>query len=409
MPDYSILNSQPGQIDLRVAAAAMSGALNPQSINSSVVPICSTGNCSWPIYHSLAVCSACANLSASVQTNNKYQYLLLNGFILDPSAPSQFDNEYDTNGLTLNVSTTFGSLKTIAFPNHGDVIVDVFEVSSSGPIVAAPIAFECILQFFVKTYNSSVLNGVYIEQELDSLTKSRPTTMASLDDVPVTGNSFLNLTIDGETFSVDATSEYSLSEWFNGTFTGVVMSTRDATYYYSSDIMNSIYQALTGTQDQVYATNSKNYVADLNPIFKNTEKTMKTMLRNGYVPIFQEKPRASGHGPAVGTATRYETFPHVVWPWIILPALVQFLALAFLALVILNTRSAEVEVYKGSLLSVLFHGINENSWRQMSALDEQSALEAEAHDTEMELVSRDGIGWRLLPRYKDKEGADGQA
>ena len=409
-PNYFALTADPDEVDVRVAAAALDGALNPQPINSSVVPICSTGNCTWPIYHSLAVCSNCANLSTQVRTTSDYQYVLPNGALLNPAQPSQFDDEYDTSGLVLNVTTTYDGLDTISFPNDGRVIADVFAISQTGLYedlsAEGPIAFECILQFCVKTYNASVQDGVFYEQELDWLGETGPTTMVTFDDLPVTVgfglDSFQNITVDGATFSVNTIDLYTVSNWFSTTFNGTVMSGRDSVFYYSSDTMNSIHQALTGQENQVYIMDKKDYVSDLNPIFKNMERTMTTMLRNGYLGE-----RSNGTGLAVGTATRDETYLHVVWPWIILPALVQVLVLLFLALVILNTRRERVEVYKGSLLSVLFHGIDESSRQQMGVLDGQSELEAEAEDLEVEFVSRDGAGWRLLPTHsREKEKGD---
>jgi hypothetical protein len=79
---------------------------------------------------------------------------------------------------------------------------------------------------------------------------------------------------------------------------------------------------------------------------------------------------------------------------LILPAAVQLLAVLFLVAIIHLTRRAGLEAYKDGVLPVLFHGIDEESRRNIGRLWLVDMAEM-AEKTEMVLVDRRSAGWSL--------------
>lgn len=84
-------------IDAEVQAGANIGLYSPAHTNFTATSQCSTGNCTWETYRTLAVCNTCANLTSSLNMTrvhfeidnnpqNAYTtdyYALRNGFILN--------------------------------------------------------------------------------------------------------------------------------------------------------------------------------------------------------------------------------------------------------------------------------------------------------------------------------------
>jgi hypothetical protein len=64
--DYSAGTSNP---TLPMEAAIMNAALDPTAGSSTfdITPTCPTGNCTWPFYQSLAICSSCRDLGGRLQ------------------------------------------------------------------------------------------------------------------------------------------------------------------------------------------------------------------------------------------------------------------------------------------------------------------------------------------------------
>ena len=51
-------------------AAAISGSMLSDGLGATVSPSCTTGNCTWPTYTTLGVCSSCRDVSHTFITNS---------------------------------------------------------------------------------------------------------------------------------------------------------------------------------------------------------------------------------------------------------------------------------------------------------------------------------------------------
>src|SRR5690242_11219720 len=68
--------------ELRVQEAYLTAAyLGPNQTLPGVEPICSSGDCDWPVYGSLGICTEIVNISAS--TNSSLLSSLLEEFVTD--------------------------------------------------------------------------------------------------------------------------------------------------------------------------------------------------------------------------------------------------------------------------------------------------------------------------------------
>jgi hypothetical protein len=185
-------------VTYQVTKALYDGLLSP--VNAELPPVkpsCSTGNCTWDVYQSLAVCGstadvtdqlsdiwaivpAAANTPAPLLTIGDFPtevnvtgFFLPNGAgilnstlnltsnepaLLPASTPSNNGQQYPTHIDSLafpNVAQPLGNffvIFTVPAPAGGSDIPDGLPL--------AQVAFECILQLCVQSYNTTTVDGV---------------------------------------------------------------------------------------------------------------------------------------------------------------------------------------------------------------------------------------------------------
>lgn len=160
--------------ELSMKAAVINAALDLTASSSDffVTPSCSTGNCTWPSYQSLAICSTCKDVTNHLTAKPaKFgnTWNLPNGLSLE------VDNAQANEGLvslTFNNSQTTPNLSSIAFPkNTSDLaLLDLFVLigptnySISG-IQTPAFASECLLNVCLQSYNASSTNSIFHESQ----------------------------------------------------------------------------------------------------------------------------------------------------------------------------------------------------------------------------------------------------
>ena len=124
-------------------AAIRTGMLTAADSSFDVQPTCSTGNCSWPLYQSLAVCSFCADVTGNLtyvrlpqpdQNYNTDQLLLPNNLSLNYQGEAPQGGRA-SNPVVMVVNSSQPSqivltsrFETLAFPNHNQSLVDVIVI-----------------------------------------------------------------------------------------------------------------------------------------------------------------------------------------------------------------------------------------------------------------------------------------
>ncbi|KAF7510290.1 hypothetical protein GJ744_006786 [Endocarpon pusillum] len=139
--------------------------------SSAVSPTCSTGNCTFLPYASLAVCSACTEVTA-----------LLNSSELDPAKPGEpylggtqlfslpngfYSEDIDSSFTGLNISTLH-NLNTDDLPSYQPRLFNVSTIwGAYHTVPRAHQAFDCVFYFCVQTFSGSVVQNHLTESVRD--------------------------------------------------------------------------------------------------------------------------------------------------------------------------------------------------------------------------------------------------
>ncbi|KAL4884735.1 hypothetical protein BJY04DRAFT_169911 [Aspergillus karnatakaensis] len=97
-----------------------------------------------------------------------------------------------------------------------------------------------------------------------------------------------------------------------------------------------------------------------------------------------------------GTAFVSEVYVHVNWVWLCLPATVVLLTLVFLVLTVQVNKTQGGELWKSSILPVLYHGLYENLLSDEEDYRTASRMEACAQAVDVKLQSSSSVGRLLL-------------
>lgn len=165
---------------------------------------CSTGNCTWPVFATVGVCSACNDVTSSVErtraplctpNNGTDQALPSNIYFEEPCTTfsglynrmRQIDGLANKNQGTsatvfLTANTTEDHSQTTSFRDSDTLFLsllilrasDAFENRETAWEDSKPTATECGLFFCAKAYESRVDNGALVEKEAGSWTARDP-------------------------------------------------------------------------------------------------------------------------------------------------------------------------------------------------------------------------------------------
>jgi hypothetical protein len=342
-------------------AAVYDGVFKPSSAND-VSPTCTTGNCTFPLFDTLAVCSKCLDVSSQVVINNApanpsalegiqdVSYSLPGGATIDfsvvfvegnlaqgPSIILTTDFPSNLSKESLGLQDPLFTLVALQFPDVAPQIKDGNYYSTQ------PTTNECALYFCVNTYNASVVNGVLNSTLISSWTSSTgtPTVGAALGSTGMDGtqDAVLQAPADGvngnHTYVIPAGSLANLRAWLNVTLQGTLntsFSEVDGTIW-----ANDVIQALNET-------------TDWDGLMSSVALSITSYIRSD----------ASGLLGVVhvnGTAYKMETYVHVRWRWMALPIALVGLSIVFLAATILKNEHKSALAWKSSSLALLFHGL----------------------------------------------------
>lgn len=353
----------PSVVDLSMKAAVYDGVFAiGNHADRNIQYNCPTGNCTWPVFSTLAVCSRCEDITSLVEKtcNNTGCYMLslpngptLTGFggQINASVTNISANLYDIQASVIKFTSLIS--KRIEDPNHA-------------------LAVECAMWYCVQTYSASVENSVISQKALASW-RNDSATLAQSSDLFYNVSTF-NLTTDTDTamFRVSYLAAKALNTFMAKTFTGNGgMNTTGSAF--SSDIMQALY--------------------DTNNLTARIGNLAISMTNN----IRQQNDTVAR--PSHGTAWKSETYVHVRWAWLSFPIALIVLALAFLVGSIIETAHRDILVWKSSNLALLFHGqdlklkdpptIHVNKVGQMTRMAEKVKLHlAQNQDDDWRLVQK---------------------
>ena len=343
---------------------------------------CASGNCSYPIFDSLAVCNVCTNVTDDLQVFiddppetsrssvflGSANYTLPNGFNTGWMNSSRTRPGYISSG---RVSSTVRVRAPFPILNFTQV---TFNPNSTG--IPTATATECALHWCVNRYKTSVQAGVLSEEVISSNTASGPEVMQfySIRGPPDT-NISLSLWNDNTSGWGNPTGSYpcgriqvdpaycptsngktALKQIDGAGLVGLEASKHLGSYLgdlltgYSSLVLN------TGAEIQPMSYNESDVVRRLHRT-DNATLSMDILARSLTTAIREYvRSRATGHVIINGWNWKSEVHVRVRWPWMTLPVLLEISTLGFLLITIWATHSAKTDLWKNSSLAVLFHG-----------------------------------------------------
>lgn len=425
-------------VDQNSITAAEQAAIDVgvQAVGQKVIPHCPSGNCTFAPYGTVGYCSSCVDVSNAVNFEVKNITISNLGGSYNStgvlSSISQTYNYFSNDGPYANVSTfnttQDGYQFLVGMPMDGPYDPHTGERPQGCDNAATNVtwrcrgfgAANCELYPCVRTYETSVIDGIVTEQLLDRV---------SLESA---GFSFMNAYLLNTTCLTKAEtgflekSGYSLEsnqKWIFYNLTSFVLEQtparatndtvlmdfekavqqRGCVYVVNAIFPNSLPVYLTSSWNGAL-TGAKNYGAGMNSfdgpeilhalynygdfsfertesLFENVTESLTSYMRNNPgVSISANAPSAPAlaprqqdpmnfTAPAKGTVYYNRTCLVVRWPWLTLSAVLVVMTLLFFALVLAEQQRVthKVRSWMSSPLPLLAFGPNVHSFDTMTA------------------------------------------
>jgi hypothetical protein len=405
--------------DFGMKAAIYRGLFVPTT-PMEVLPTCETGNCTFPLFDSLAFCSKCNNVTDQTkmkhyshgrgdrlgpgrgtddQRNYTYTFpgdynITVSGYFFvsggedsltsGPAMIAKGDMPEPVARSQLGVANPISSIAILQFP-------EVQKAGYSGSYDnQTPRAWQCALYFCLNTYNVTVINGITNSTILSSWHSDTGTALPDIEGLGDYGNTADAMltrpedspvkVINNSSFPLKGSTIAAMAAYLNHTISGIQLTRTSEVGYdtWTNDVM----QALTET-------------TDIGAIIAGVAASATKHIREG---------ENRGAGFVNGTSFKSEGRVHVRWAWIILPVLLALLSIVFLVATMIRAARKHLPVWKTSSLPALFHGIeNPGSFdRLYDALSpEHNApgkicdIDRIADSIEVKLIYNDIVGWKL--------------
>lgn len=387
------------------------GALLVGGTAPVTAPYCPSGNCTWPEFTTLGVCSACTDASN--------QNRIVNQTCSEEASPcpagtgvgwdlTVANNAYLIGFGGMNISTAY-DLTTPFFANVSEPIVNVtslFQRTQGGAPTLPLFVTECVMYFCWQRIRSTMTAGKLTESVVSTWTDDKipfypDTAEMEGGDGPDAGGMGAARTTSGTVFRgiqnglIDLLTAEEYAQMAeggreiyvaNGPFQSLqgIGSTRTA---------QIIYQAQSGTVpvdgigDDVEDNQSNNKTipsVGLGNLLQNISISITNLMRNV----------DNTTAPVVGQVWNTETIVHVRWVWFIYPIAVIVLTLLFLVATIVESSTQHIKVWKSSILAVLFHGFDPVYDSSNGTLD-NTQMEAHAKQVKVEFMPRQEA-WRFV-------------
>lgn len=296
---------------------------------------CSTGNCTFPIFTSLGICSSCGNitdlLNQTCATTSEFE--------TDPICKATFTDD-DGSTIWIDNTTVLNSVEYDSgiprLETYGDSAILALRMLRYDQVEVAH-ATECAFYYCVRAYQAAVRDHI-LEQNVTAIWYG---TNASIDEQqgivfspPPAAWESLNLT-QATNFTIDVETWGQIPTWLG--VRGTVMSEDGATSTNNSDdLIRHLY-------DNLHAPNASQ---DVGGLFADVTMEMSDKMRQ-LCPA-----NISVHGIVFDVSTILK----VQWQWVTFPALVIALTGVFLLWVILDSYRNHAMAWKNSVLPFIFYG-----------------------------------------------------
>lgn len=437
-------------------AAIQNGLYTDTSDILDIQPVCSSGNCTWPSYRSLAICAQSVNVTSSLKTKivpiagglpgetgtqwsiSTLNYVIDNAYsLLNLSSAANMQSILENQ----QIPTPLNFSNSIAFQNRSSTLADVFIIYAQSTESNSPFsATEFVLEWCVQNFTTSVTNGQSTTQRHNSFTDfvGPDSNDMSLFVAATPDNG------DNQTYLIDPTTHVSLQNYFRILLQGTASITNDGHPSVTNDATQALFQPfdifgrkINGV-DQIpgrgvgqagldrilnnIATGMTNVYVELPNLLSfmllATLLTIRTTnrIRINYNSTSTASIAQSSFDPIIqGTVIRQETFVEVKWGWIAALIVLLFGSVFFvLAVIAQSIFGSRIDIWKSSSLPLL-KALDTDADTEIRDKEKDadtggmvplSQMEKWAERVSARLSSdRDGEGWKLVREWNEKKKA----
>ncbi|KAG8532459.1 uncharacterized protein KY384_002336 [Bacidia gigantensis] len=421
---------------------------------------CSTGNCTYPAFQTLAVCSSCDDITSQLShncsltrpkdptdddsqdnggtgegeeddsdPNNRKQKRERNGDG-SMSVPEAYCSHGLPNGFKLNKTSNDSELgevasscarKPVGNVNLGHTILNFTRIWSGGPsngqsLVDNVTATQCFLHWCVNTIEASVRNGQLLEIQRDTwhdnTTQWWNGTAGGLqNDLGDAFYDFQNQSTartdlrppamepntSASSFPVAWFAHRGVSDWLSQKMT---LSTSLAVYNGGFNLDASIPRD-TPNREMIRLLRD----ANMTLTFANIAKSMTRNIRSASSDLQRSGMNASiwavpDISPAGGTATSADVYVAVRWGWLSFPIVLLLLTIIFFTLTVLGTIRNKLAVWKSSPLPLMFNRLQEPVTNEAEPLMTNKVREMEKVASQMDVRLQESDAGLRLARWE---------
>ncbi|KAK0815463.1 hypothetical protein LTR59_000536 [Friedmanniomyces endolithicus] len=340
--------------DLNTVAAEYNGIFNYQNITAPAAQ-CSTGNCTWPVVPSLAVCGSCTDVTPAMDyscvgvpgSNQNCTYTLTVGSSWSLGPPGYSFSTSPTgssaNGDPVLAYIVVSDYRTPYYNNSKYAYLDTWLMINAS--LTAVTANVCGLWFCVQAYETTISNGVLSQKIIGNWSET-------------------DITLDQSSGHIN--------------FTNIPPDIQQATPY---SVDAGVLVAFG--QNPIFGNDNVTYGSDSLTFYAYTSTTVRSLLSiadyASWIDLFAlgmaNNVRSTGTSSTppstyAGTVLASLPFVHVRWAWLAFPAAMVAASLLFLAACIWQTQYLRIEPWKGDALALLLASVDEdverdavNRWR----------------------------------------------
>jgi hypothetical protein len=347
-------------VDPSMKSALYSGVLdaNTRTTSSVLIPECSSGNCSFPPYASLAVCSKCTNvtsrLSQQPETPLDYNYDFTFHLLTDAGTDLTLHQNYTSNTQPYSfINTTsvkgslpFGDFSTMS-PSEAIIFSDTSTITANISAASQVYrAFQCTLYLCMRVYDGSVQDGKLLETVSNVVSTGwNPESTGTGTDKELSGFSLGSTLPDGRParVSVDYLTYESLAEYLGSGVDG-----SDGSALHDAGPFAGSGSSVDGIEQWTNDIIQGIWVNDPVNVIQSWENIADSMTANM---------RVQSGNRAVGTAHAPEPYIHTRWVFMLLPAAMVLLALLFVVLTSWRSHVCELPRWgSNALADVIYAG-----------------------------------------------------
>lgn len=347
-------------------SAVFYGLTQPDSlISQQTQRSCPSGNCTWDIFTSLAVCSRCNDLTHKIEKKAPRKNLPLTEILdtTNPAAVAQQVTEYRLpNGLTGDSSvlmTAYGTgneTESISFSSYDTLIWSMtmmnFTLKEERTASVSVSAIECGLWYCVNSYRSVVKDGNLIET-IESAPSKRKTDSwrPILEHIDSEVHAPEPTTINYDRiFSSDIRTDLQLGEGFN---------LSQAAIYSISDLMYDTFTSpirQDGINACVLALNNNTYKPTAMQMLYNSQNLEATFASLAKSMTNNIRQNSDNNTVAKGKEGKYMVLIQARGWFLTLPVILIFGGAAFFAIVLHYTHRSKIAVWGTNALPIVALG-----------------------------------------------------